>query len=128
MGGVKRAFLLLAIGVIVLAVFPWGDFQGHTHWQNVGWIPFVSPPVRFFDIVANALLFIPFGAAVIVNMKRRTRKALAVATFAGALLSFTGEATQLYSHGRFPSATDLVCNTFGAFLGASVARKFDPTS
>jgi len=127
-GGVKRAFLLLAVGVIVLAVFPWGDFQGHTHWQKVGWIPFVSPPVRLFDIVANALLFIPFGAAVMVNNRRRGRKALAVATFAGAVLSFSGEAAQLYSHARFPSATDLVCNTFGALLGATLVRQNGSTS
>ena len=128
MGGVKRASLLLAVGVIVLVVFPWGDFQGHTHWQKVGWIPFVSPPVRLSDIVANTLLFMPFGAAVMVNSTRRGKTMLAVAVLAGAALSFAGEATQLYSHARFPSATDLVCNTFGAFLGATLVRQNSPRS
>jgi glycopeptide antibiotics resistance protein len=125
---VKRTSLILTTGLIVLVVFPWGDFQGHTHWQKVGWIPFVSPPVRLFDIIANALLFMPFGAALMVNSGRRGRKALAVATLAGTALSFSGEAAQLYSHARFPSATDLVCNTFGAFLGASLVRQNNPRS
>src|SRR4051794_37225698 len=100
-----RVFLFLAIALIVLAVFPWGDFQGHTHWPKVGWIPFVSPPVRRRDIVANLLLFMPFGAAVAMNARRAP---VVVATVGGATLSFVGEATQLYSHTRFPSATDLV--------------------
>jgi hypothetical protein len=61
---VRRLLLILSIGVIALVVVPWGDFQGHTHWAKVGWIPFVSPPVRLRDMVANLLLFAPFGAAI----------------------------------------------------------------
>jgi glycopeptide antibiotics resistance protein len=114
---VRRAFLLLAIGVIVLAVVPWGDFQGHTHWAKVGWIPFVSPPVRLRDIVANLLLFMPFGAAVAVNVRSRR---IAIAAVSAATLSFAGETLQLYSHQRFPSATDLVMNTAGAVLAACI--------
>jgi glycopeptide antibiotics resistance protein len=110
-----RLFLLLATAGIVLAVFPWGDFQGHTHWAKVGWIPFVSQPVRVRDIIANVLLFVPFGAAVAVNTRRAP---VLSATLAGATLSFVGEATQLYSHARFPSATDVVTNTAGAALAA----------
>ena len=33
------------------------------------------------------------------------------------------EASQSYSHGRFPSATDVTCNLFGAFAGAGYARR-----
>ena len=124
----KRAFLLFATGAVVLAVVPWGDFQGHTHWQKVGWIPFVSPPVRLSDILANVFLFIPFGAAVRVNTPGWGRRALVATTLAAATLSFCGEAAQLYSHARFPSATDLVCNTFGAFLGATLVRQNTPRS
>lgn len=112
--------LAIATGLIVAAVIPWGDFQGHTHWGKVGWIPFVSPPVRLSDIVANILLFFPFGAAVALNV--RGSRCVAVATASGALLSFLGEWAQLYSHTRFPSATDLVTNTVGAALGAAVLR------
>ncbi len=115
-----RLFLLLSIALIVLAVFPWGDFQGHTHWAKVGWIPFVSRPVRLSDIVANVLLFMPFGAAVALNTRR---SAVAMATIGGAALSFLGETTQLYSHARFPSATDLVTNTVGAAIAALLVSR-----
>lgn len=117
----RRAFLLLATGVIVLAVVPWGDFQGHTHWAKVGWIPFVSPPVRLRDMVANLLLFTPFGAAVALNVSGSHR--VAVTAVSAATLSFAGETLQLYSHTRFPSATDLVMNTTGAVLAAYVVAR-----
>src|SRR4051794_10778435 len=117
-----RLFLLLAIALIVLTVFPWGDFQGHTHWDKVGWIPFVSPPVRRRDIVANLLLFMPFGAAVALNVRRS--RAVGIASLSGATMSFIGEATQLYSHTRFPSATDFVTNTVGAAVAAGLVSRF----
>jgi hypothetical protein len=51
-----------AFGIAGVAVdWPWGDLQNHTHWAKVGWIPFVSPPVRSFDVLQNLLLFAPFG-------------------------------------------------------------------
>ena len=33
-------------------------------------------------------------------------------------LALATEASQLFSHGRFPSVTDLTCNVLGAWLGA----------
>ena len=38
--------LPVSIALALAIDYPWGDFQGHTHWQNVAWIPFVSPPVH----------------------------------------------------------------------------------
>jgi glycopeptide antibiotics resistance protein len=111
-----------AVAIIVLAVLPWGDFQGHTHWSRVGWIPFVSPPVRLSDIIANLLLFAPLGAATAAD--GRPRPVLRAAITAGCL-SFIGESTQLYSHMRFPSATDLVCNVAGAMMGAVMVCQRD---
>ena len=54
---------LLAIGLIVAAVFPWREFQSHSHWAKVRWIPF-SPPLGFRDIAVNVALFMPLGAAI----------------------------------------------------------------
>ena len=122
-GMAGRASLVAAVALIAAAVIPWNDFQGHTHWQKVGWIPFVSPPVRVRDIVANTLLFMPLGAAVVLNRGRAAlRASLVIAALAGAALSLSAEFLQLYSHTRFPAATDVVCNTAGAALGAFIAR------
>jgi VanZ family protein len=113
----RRFALVIALLAAFAADYPWHGMTNHTHWAKVGWIPFVSPPVRFSDIVANILLFLPAG---VFSAPRGTRPG--AAALRGALIAFpiafAGEATQLFSHGRFPSATDLVCNVAGAALGA----------
>jgi len=38
------------------------------------------------------------------------------------VLSVTSEFTQVYSHWRFPSATDVSCNMIGAWFGVLCAR------
>lgn len=117
----RRVFLILATLLIGVAVVPWGDFQGHTHWQKVGWIPFASPPIRLRDIVANLVLFAPFGAAVALNVNRS--RAVLAAGVTALVLSASAESLQLFSHTRFPSATDLVCNTVGAVAGARFVQR-----
>ena len=97
---------------------PWGDFQGHTHWDEVGWIPFVSWPVRNGDIVFNLLLCAPLGIASALYFRSRVLAAGVLAF----LVSFSGEWLQVYSHSRFPSATDLFCNVAGAVVAAVVVR------
>lgn len=105
-------------GVMAAALFalvvitPWGDFQGHTHWDEVGWIPFMSPPVRVRDIVLNLLLFAPLGLASALQLRFPVIAAALIAF----VVSLFGEWLQVYSHSRFPSATDLVCNICGAVL------------
>ena len=59
-------------------------------------------------------------AAAAVEMAERSgiSGVLAVAV----LLSLSVELFQVYSHGRAPSVTDVLCNGFGAWLGALAAR------
>ena len=49
----RRERLLFALwtGLIILLVVPWGSLQDHAHWARVGWLPFVSHPVRPGDII-----------------------------------------------------------------------------
>ena len=104
---------------IVLIVVPWGRFEDHPHWENVAWIPFVSPPVRVRDILLNALLYVPLGGALAAGLRARR----VAWTFALALALTTGtEYTQLYSHRRWPSMTDVAANAVGALLGAGIVR------
>jgi glycopeptide antibiotics resistance protein len=118
---VRRFGLSAVVMAALLPLFitvPWRDFQAHAHWDEVGWIPFVSWPVRGRDIALNLLLFGPLGIASALYFRRRVYAAGLLAFF----LSFAGEWLQVYSHARFPSATDLVCNVVGAVVAAALVR------
>ena len=119
LGGVERppsrrariAFALW-VGVILIIVVPWYRWEWHTHWANVEWIPFSrSSHVR--DGVLNTLFYVPFGLLYRRMMPRHPLGAV-VAAF---LLSSATELTQVHSHGRFPSSTDVLSNSIGAWIG-----------
>ena len=115
-----RVRWLLWILVIVAIVAPWRDFQNHTHWSNVVWIPFVSKPWRIGDAIANVLLYLPFGY-LYARQSRRHGAGWRAIVFA-AVLSLSTEYAQLYSHSRFPSLTDVTCNLLGAYAGLRIAN------
>ena len=108
-----------SIALILMIVFPWSTLQNHAHWAKVRWIPFVSTPTPPFDMLANVLLFTPLGAGASLVLRRGVAGAGSLAL----ALSLVGEGTQVFSHSRTPSATDLVCNVAGA-LGAAVFVKW----
>ena len=105
-------------GLIVLLVAPWTMYVNHTHWQRVAWIPF-APPIKIRDIVVNLLLYVPWGY---FGARAMRSGSLWIVVALAAVLSLVTEASQLYSHGRFPSATDLTCNILGACAGAIYER------
>ena len=116
-----RVWPLLAwTGLILLAVVPWATFQNHSHWARVQWIPFVTPPVKLRDIVANVLLYCPFGWWAWRGLRSSTVPRI---VWLAVALSVATEFSQVYSHGRFPSTTDLTCNVLGAWLGARAAAR-----
>jgi glycopeptide antibiotics resistance protein len=115
--------LAAAVALIALVLVPWADVQNHSHWANVRWVPFVTPPVRARDILGNLLLFAPLG---VVLARSGLRIVWIGAVCAG--LSVAGEWTQLYSHSRFPSAQDVVCNLAGGLLAAWIVRGLPPVA
>ncbi len=118
----KRALVLAAILSVILFITtggPWSSFVGHSHWATVEWVPF-SRGIYPFDIVANVTLFLPLGLALAWG---RSRRALLYATLAGAALSIAIELYQVYTHGRIATATDVLTNTCGTALGATLAEK-----
>jgi glycopeptide antibiotics resistance protein len=112
----RRGLLCLAVGLVLVAVLPWRGFTAHSHWDEVRWVPFSSRLV-VRDVVANLMLFLPFGAGVAMNV---TQSPVGRAGGWGLALSLFGEFSQVFSHGRFPSATDVVCNVAGAVFGAKL--------
>jgi hypothetical protein len=115
----KRAALAASTVAIFMSDFPWGDFQHHAHWRNVRWIPFVTPPVHAFDVAQNIVLFLPFG--VFGRLIDEDGGCLRVC-LVGFALAVTMELTQVFSHSRIASATDVSCNVAGAVLGCRGAQ------
>jgi glycopeptide antibiotics resistance protein len=112
--------LPLSIFLVVALAFPWGDLVGHSHWSRVDWIPFVTRRVRLSDVAANLLLCAPLGSAAGLTF-RRGAMAAGILTL---LVSAFVEWTQVYSHLRFPSMTDIVCNVAGAMAAAALVNRF----
>ena len=84
------------------------------------------------DIVANILLYTPFGFFAIQALRRPPGLwSVMLVTLAGTLLSFSGEFLQYYIPGRDSTIVDIVANTTGGFLGAAAGvllyRKFSFT-
>ena len=123
-GFVSRGRLpfVLWTSLIVLAVVPWASYQDHSHWTRVGWTPFISSEVKVRDIVVNTLLYVPWGYFCVRSVPAAAGRVWVVVMLASAL-SITTEGSQIYSHGRFPSATDVTCNVSGALAGAVLARR-----
>jgi glycopeptide antibiotics resistance protein len=115
------AGLVVASTLVLVAAFPWGDLQDHSHWSRIGWVPFVSRPVRLGDMALNTLLCAPMGGL----SGRLFRRPLLMAFGLSLALSITAEWSQVYSHTRFPSATDVTCNVAGAVLAAALSRRVD---
>jgi glycopeptide antibiotics resistance protein len=111
-------FPLVWVLVIVGIVVPWYAWQDHAHWMNVVWRPFGDSPLRPLDAALNVLLYTPLGW----SLKRSGWRAWAIVAAATGL-SLVTEATQVYSHSRVPSMTDVVCNAAGAWVGTRF-RKF----
>jgi VanZ family protein len=80
-----------------------------------------TPPSSYGDLVANLLLYVPFGffGALVIRAKRGTR--LFVMIMAGLLLSVGIELAQFYDAGRVTNMSDVYLNTSGATLGAIAA-------
>ena len=73
------------------------------------------------DLVANVLLFLPFGAALAARSAARggpLRAALLGSALSGAALSLIVETGQLWMPTRTTSASDIAANALGAALGA----------
>ena len=71
------------------------------------------------DVVANILLYLPFGFFAACALEMPILAALAFATLSGFALSLFVELFQFYDVGHVQSLSDVGSNTFGAFLGAA---------
>jgi VanZ family protein len=120
----RRYRLAIWIAVVAAIVVPWRTFQTHSHPDAILLIPLVSPPVRLHDIIGNIVLYIPFGFFYASRVGDRLARAQILRGVGwAALLAVLTEASQIYSHGRFPSVQDALANVLGAGLGIAIASR-----
>jgi glycopeptide antibiotics resistance protein len=120
-GNRRRAARLVWMAALIAVGVPFFDLHAHTHWAKVQWIPFVTPPVKLSDIVANILLYMPLGFLSSAGGDPATRSLTVIGV--AAALSTAIEFSQLFSHSRFPSTGDVLCNVAGALVGMLLARR-----
>lgn len=110
--------------IVFASLFP---FEG---WRAQGIDPLVfllaalPPPYwTWFDVLTNAAGYAPLGFLLALGLLRTGsgRRAVLLATLAGALLSLAMEFLQIYLPRRVPSNLDLALNAAGALAGASIA-------
>ncbi|WP_050770942.1 VanZ family protein [Bacillus coahuilensis] len=120
-------FFLATIGIALVTLTPQ---EGNDQWKNYNFIPFsnfilhiqyngnIFIPLR--SLIANILLFLPFGAACCWIFIKQSRPVF-VSIYFGFLLSLTIEVTQFYLPlGRSIDIDDLSMNTLGSLIGAII--------
>ncbi len=126
----NHLLLYLNLGYALLIVY--ASLYPLTGWHDSGGDPlsFVTASwPRYwttFDLVTNALAYLPFGFLCAAALRSRLTPLAAgiAAVVLGAGLSFTMEVTQNYLPSRIPSNLDLACNTTGSLLGAMVGASW----
>lgn len=109
------AAIACSIGLILVAILPWRGFDPSGHWHRIGWVPFLSRPIRAIDVLGNLVLFMPLGASIALHARRAALVRTSAVAFA---FSFIGEWAQIYSRYRYPSGADLFLNVVGAVAAA----------
>lgn len=117
----RRLRVLAWTLVIIGGVVPWSGWTDHGHWDRIEWLPFARL-VRPRDIVLNVLFYVPFGYFLADTRSRLSAgRMLRSAALTACVVSVVTELSQVFSHGRFPAATDVLTNTAGAVIGAWLA-------
>ena len=109
--------------LVVIAVSgPWFGIVGEPQWHRVTWIPFHGVEDKPRDMVANLLMWVPFGLAF--DGRRRGLARVAAAVSASLVLSLAVEIPQLFYRLRDPSATDVFMAMCGSAAGSVAAQAF----
>ncbi len=114
--------LIYAMALVYASLNPFFGWRAPESFGLINWPRYHSA----FDIILNVMSYIPLGgmlAAVRVREARRNHSITAVisgVTLAGFALSFIMECLQTMLPVRVASPVDLIANTSGALIGASV--------
>src|SRR5690348_2652545 len=123
-----RRILFIVIALILYGSFyPW-DFHYRHLVADPLFLILHSWPDRLSrnllrDALLNVLIYIPLGAAAFMTLARRSGAVanVCLSVMIGLVLSTTVEIVQLFDRSRVSSPVDILTNTAGALVGASLA-------
>jgi VanZ family protein len=112
--------------VAYLALIVYASLHPFSGWRTPGISPFVFLEATWprywtsFDLSINVLAYVPFGFFLAQSLCYCVARPYAslIALASGVVLSFSIESIQSCLPSRVPSSVDLLCNGFGAGLGA----------
>ena len=128
--GLDIALVFAQIWFAVLAYTHWQSFGfGHARWDVIVWVPFADLQSKNYigaldDVLERILMFVPIGVLATAVGRPATgwiRPLLAAAT--GFAVAFVLEMGQVFLPERYPTTTDLITGTLGAFVSAVVVQK-----
>ncbi|HJU19557.1 MAG TPA: VanZ family protein [Stellaceae bacterium] len=93
-------------------------------WQALA-ASWAEPPSGFGDLIANILLYMPFGLFGTLALRREALSRFAIVTCAGLVLCTSVELAQFYDQGRMTNLSDVYLNTFGTGLGVGAGSVLD---
>lgn len=116
----RVGLLMYAFLIVYASLFPFAN------WNSIGLAPwaFLTMPMPHywtgFDVAANVVGYLPFGALVVFALYPHLRGAAAavIALVCGMLLSGGMEAIQTFLPNRVSSNLDFITNVSGTFIGA----------
>lgn len=120
----------LASAYTLLALY--GSLYPFSGWRDAGLFPLdflATGWLRYtttFDLVINALAYLPFGFlwATVLSVRFKSGVAFVLAVLAGGLLSLGVETVQNFLPSRVPSNLDFASNTLGALIGAVAGMRW----
>jgi len=129
----RHATVLLALYcvlVLIVTLAPFNFTMDSTLLSHeadpIEWIPFSPCPhcgeLHIKYKILNTVMFMPFGILLSLRRIGKVPKigVLLLVTFCGLAFSLGIEATQFFLPTRKPSASDVMLNALGAFLGAQL--------
>jgi len=121
----RYILLLFVILISYGSLYPF-HFSGDllTFSEFIDWFFNLSFRTTNIDILANILLFVPYGFVAIMTLStsRRFLFHAGLLLLAGIFLAFTLQYLQLYLPARVPSAVDAWYNSLGILLGMLLAH------
>lgn len=106
------AYLAAVLVVLLSPVSPEAIVAAVTAWVRDG-LGLAAVRQGWVEFAANVALFIPFGALVVLAMRRAW-----IGVVAALLLSAGAELAQMLLPGRLASPRDVLANVLGAAIGA----------